>query len=81
MPIYLFVCRRCKETFEQRAPLGTKIACSPCCTSLADKRFVPTTQIRVTEGFLQVNRSDVCMVKGVDWQKRTWPAHKVGTDE
>ena len=73
MPLYDFHCASCAKTFEERAPVGAKVTtCS--CGSIAHKRFVPTTQIRISEGFRQVTRSDVCPEKGKDWIPSVWPS-------
>jgi putative FmdB family regulatory protein len=74
VPIYEFLCRDCKETFEARAPVGAKVA--PCreCHGIGIKQFVPTGQIRITEGFKTVSRSDVCAEKGKDWKPKVWPS-------
>lgn len=73
MPIYTFLCRTCKDRFEQKTPVGVRFTTCPC-GHLADKQFVPTAEIRVTEGFRTVNRSDVCAEKGKDWFPRVWPS-------
>ena len=76
MPLYEFACEACRKTFDERVPVGVRITMCAC-GAVARKRFVPTTQIRITEGFRDVSRSDVCPEKGKDWIPSVWPGADV----